>query len=173
MEWSDTNAQYFSGAAAEARAKIAADFGWTIGDNGEDTSSTSYAVTGQVLHDSTPVTGEPVVWTSEQDVELDAVTLAQWGQQAGRYVVITTDALAFPNESNVNGTAITLNSTTFIYEQNIVTGSQEITGSTTPPYTGLWTPSEAGIYRVTATFTTEEGSTQESDPVDFEVQDPE
>ena len=50
---------------------------------------------------------------------------------------------------------------------------EEITGSTTSPYTGLWTPSEAGIYRVTATFTTEEGSTQESDPVDFEVQNPE
>ena len=50
---------------------------------------------------------------------------------------------------------------------------EEIAGSTSPPYTGLWTPSEASIYRVTATFTTEEGSTQESDPVDFEVQDPE
>ena len=50
---------------------------------------------------------------------------------------------------------------------------EEITGSTTPPYTGLWTPSAAGIYRVTAKFTTVEGSTQESDPVDFEVQDPE
>ena len=170
--WDLTTRQYYSGAAAEARAKIANDFGWTIGDNGES-SLTSYAVTGQVLDDSTPVADEPVVWTSEQNVELDAVTSGLHGQQAGRYVVITTDELAFPNESDVSGTAVTLQETTFIYEQNIEISLIEITGSISPPYTGLWTPSAAGIYRVTATFTTEEGSTQESDPVDFEVQAPE
>ena len=119
VEWSNTNAQYFSGAAAEARAKIANDFGWTISDNGEDTSSTSYAVVGQVLDGTTPLTGEPVVWTSEQDVELDAVTSALHGEQAGRFAVMTTDALTFPNASDVNGTGVTLDSATFIYEQDV------------------------------------------------------
>ena len=60
VEW-NASTEYFSGAAAEARAKIAADFGWTISDNGEDTTSTSYAVVGQVLDGTTPLTDEPVV----------------------------------------------------------------------------------------------------------------